>query len=64
MRLLGQILSMGLALMMFALFIGNVPITPVQYPALLKSIRTVLLICTALCFLGIFVSLARGKNSP
>jgi len=63
MRLLGQMLSMGLSLIMFALLIGNVPITPVQYPALLDSIRTVFMICTTLCFLGIFVSLARG-NQP
>ncbi|HBB17130.1 MAG TPA: MFS transporter, partial [Syntrophus sp. (in: bacteria)] len=61
MRLLGQMLSMGLALMVFALMIGNVRITPVQYPALLNSIHTVFLICTVLCFLGIFVSLARGN---
>jgi EmrB/QacA subfamily drug resistance transporter len=63
MRLLGQMLSMGLALMVFALFIGNVQITPVQYPALLTSIHTVFIICTILCFVGIFVSLARGNNS-
>jgi EmrB/QacA subfamily drug resistance transporter len=62
MRLLGQMLSMGLALMVFALFIGNVRITPLQYPALLDSIHTVFLICTALCFAGIFVSLARGNR--
>jgi EmrB/QacA subfamily drug resistance transporter len=62
MRLLGQMLSMGLALMVFALFIGNVRITPVQYPALLQSIHTVFIICTALCFAGIFVSLARGSQ--
>jgi EmrB/QacA subfamily drug resistance transporter len=59
MRLLGQMLSMGLALMVFAVFIGNVQITPVQYPALLKSIQTVFMICTVLCFAGIFASLAR-----
>lgn len=65
MRLLGQMLSMGLAMMVFALFIGSVRITPVQYPALLKSIQTVFVICTALCFLGIFASLARGaKTKP
>jgi len=62
MRLVGQMLSMGLALVVFALFIGNVRITPERYPALLMSIHTVFLICTALCFLGIFISLARGKN--
>lgn len=62
MRLLGQMLSMGLALMVFALFIGNVRITPVQYPVLLDSIHTVFIICTVLCFAGIFVSLARGNH--
>jgi hypothetical protein len=60
MRLLGQMFSMGLALMVFALFIGNVRITPGQHPALLRSIHTVFIICTGLCFVGIFVSLARG----
>ena len=60
MRLLGQMLSMGLVLLVFALFIGNVRITPVQYPALLRSIHTVFITCTGLCFVGIFVSLARG----
>ena len=59
MRLLGQMFSMGLALMVFALFIGNAQITPVQYPALLDSIRTVFVVCTILCFAGIFASLAR-----
>jgi len=64
MRLLGQMLSMGLALMVFALFIGSVRITPVQYPALLKSIQTIFMICTALCFVGIFASVAQGKKKP
>ncbi|MEW6332794.1 MAG: MFS transporter [Thermodesulfobacteriota bacterium] len=62
MRLLGQMLSMGLALMVFALLIGNVRITPDRHPALLESIHMVLIICTVLCFLGIFVSLARGNH--
>jgi hypothetical protein len=62
MRLMGQMFSMGLALMVFALLIGNVLITPDRYPALLESIHTVLIICTVLCFLGIFVSLARGDH--
>jgi EmrB/QacA subfamily drug resistance transporter len=63
MRLLGQMFSMGLVLMVFALLIGNVQITPGQYPALLTSIHTIFIICTILCFVGIFVSLARGNNS-
>jgi hypothetical protein len=46
----------------FALFIGSVRITPVQYPALLKSIQTVFMVCTALCFVGIFASVAQGQK--
>jgi EmrB/QacA subfamily drug resistance transporter len=63
MRLLGQMLSMGLTLMVFALFIGSVRITPVQYPALLNSIQTVFMICTGLCFVGIFAAVAQGQKT-
>jgi EmrB/QacA subfamily drug resistance transporter len=63
MRLLGQTFSMGLALMVFAIFIGNVQITPLEYPALLNSIHTVFLICTVLCFIGIFAALIRKKTN-
>ncbi len=62
MRLLGQTLSMGLALMVFAIFIGNVTITPQQYPALLNSIQTVFIVCTVMCFVGIFAALIRQKK--
>jgi EmrB/QacA subfamily drug resistance transporter len=62
MRLLGQMFGMGLTLMVFAIFIGSVRITPVQYPALLNSIQTVFMICTALCFLGIFASVAQERK--
>ena len=64
MRLLGQTFSMGFALLVFAIFIGNVQITMLQYPALLSSIHTVFLICTVLCFIGIFAALTRTKNKP
>ena len=59
MRLIGQMLSMGIAILVFSLFIGNVQISPSNYPALLTSITTVFTICTILCFIGIFASLAR-----
>lgn len=62
MRLLGQTLSMGLALMVFAIFIGNVTITPQQYPALLSSIQAVFIVCTVMCFVGIFAALIRQKK--
>ncbi|MDA8124426.1 MAG: MFS transporter [Deltaproteobacteria bacterium] len=62
MRLIGQMLSMGLVLMVFSIHIGGARIAPANYPALQLSIDTVFSIATALCFVGIFISLARGKH--
>jgi EmrB/QacA subfamily drug resistance transporter len=59
MRLIGQMLSMGIALLIFSLYIGNVQIVPSNYPELLTSIQIVFAMCTILCFVGIFASLAR-----
>lgn len=62
MRLLGQTFSLGIALLLFALFIGRVPITPAYYPMFLKSMRVAFIIASVLCFGGIFASAARGKT--
>ncbi len=61
MRLTGQMFSMVLSLMLFSLFIGPVEITPQYYPLFLKSVRIAFIISAALCFIGIFVSMARGR---
>jgi EmrB/QacA subfamily drug resistance transporter len=61
MRLTGQMLSLGIAMLLFALFIGRVEITPQYYFAFLASVRTAFVIFAALCFAGIFASLARGN---
>ena len=61
MRLMGQILSMGIATLIFAVVMGRVEITPEYYPLLLKSTRAAFLIFAILCIGGIFASLARGK---
>jgi EmrB/QacA subfamily drug resistance transporter len=64
MRLIGQTLSMGIALLIFSLFIGKVLITPENYPQLLTSIQIAFIIFTILCFIGIFISYAgRKRNS-
>jgi EmrB/QacA subfamily drug resistance transporter len=60
-RLFGQTLSMGIVLMLFALYIGQVQITPESYPLFLKSMKMAFIISAALCFIGIFASFARGK---
>ena len=52
MRLIGQMLSMGIALLIFSLYIGNVQIVPSNYPELLTSIQIVFALCTILCFGG------------
>ena len=61
MRLLGMMISMGIATLLFTLFIGRVQITPVAYPGFVKSVKTAFLIFTVLCFGGIFASMVRGK---
>jgi len=61
MRLIGQMLSMGIAMVIFSLHIGAARITPEYYPLFLTSVRTAFMIFAALCCCGVFASLARGK---
>ncbi|MBW1802367.1 MAG: MFS transporter, partial [Deltaproteobacteria bacterium] len=61
MRVIGQMLSMGVAMMIFSIVIGNVRITPGLYPLFIKSAKIALAISGTLCFFGIFSSLARGR---
>lgn len=61
MRLVGQMLSMGIAMLLFTLFIGKVEITPENFPGFLKAVKTAFVIFAILCFIGVFASLARGK---
>jgi MFS family permease len=61
MRLVGQMLSMGIAALIIALYVGEVQITPDQYGAFLRAFRTGFLVCAGLCLCGIFASLTRGN---
>ena len=61
MRGVGIVLSMGVAMLMFALYIGRVQITPEYYPLFQQSMKTCFVVFAVLCFAGIFASLARGK---
>jgi len=61
MRQVGMVLSMGIAMLMFTLYIGRVQITPEYYPLFQQSMKTAFTIFAVLCFGGIFASLARGK---
>ena len=61
MRLVGQMLSMGIAMVIISLFIGPVMITPDVADQLLAGIRIGFTIFAILCCCGIFFSLVRGK---
>jgi EmrB/QacA subfamily drug resistance transporter len=61
MRQVGMTFSMGVAMLMFALYMGRVQITPEYYLLFQESMKTSFLISAILCFGGIFASLARGR---
>jgi nucleoside recognition membrane protein YjiH len=61
MRLIGQMFSMGIAMLIFSLLMGKAQIAPENYPSLLASAKLAFTIFAILCFGGIFASLARGK---
>jgi EmrB/QacA subfamily drug resistance transporter len=60
-RLIGAMLSMGIATSVFSLHIGRVQITPEYYPAFLESVKIALTIFAVLCIPGIFASISRGR---
>ncbi len=62
MRLLGQMLSMGIASMIFAIVIGRVEITSAFYPQFITSVHYAFVLFTILCIAGIYASYARGNT--
>ncbi|MFZ7121450.1 MAG: MFS transporter [Eubacteriaceae bacterium] len=61
-RTVGQSFSMSLSALITSFFLGNQIITTSTLPLLLNSIKTTFIVLSFLCLLGIFASLARGKN--
>ncbi len=62
MRLVGQMLSMGIAMLIVSLHVGGAAISPPLYPLFLASQRVSFAVFAALCVGGVFASLARGKS--
>ena len=62
MRMVGQMMSMGIAMMLIALYIGKQTINPATYPGLISAMRTGFVIFSILSVLGIFASLARHEK--
>jgi EmrB/QacA subfamily drug resistance transporter len=62
MRMVGQMLSMGIAMMLLALHMGKEAITPATFPIFMIVMRIGFVIFSVLCILGIFASLARNDR--
>lgn len=58
----GQVLSMGVVILIFAIYLGNVQIIPQYYVIFLKSTNIAFIIYTVICFMAIFALLLMGKN--
>jgi EmrB/QacA subfamily drug resistance transporter len=61
MRMVGGMLSMGIATLVFSLFIGKARIAPANFPLFIKSMRVSFVIFFVMCACGVFFSLARGR---
>jgi EmrB/QacA subfamily drug resistance transporter len=62
MRMIGQMMSMGIAMMLISFFIGKQTINPATYPGFISGMRTGFIIFFILSVLGIFASLARNEK--
>jgi EmrB/QacA subfamily drug resistance transporter len=64
MRTSGMMLSMGIMMILFALYVGQAEITPVYYPQFLTSVRVGFIVFTVIGIGGVLAQLTgRGKPS-
>jgi EmrB/QacA subfamily drug resistance transporter len=63
MRLVGQMLSMGVASGVLALFVGREAIGPAHAASFVAGMRAAFALYALLCVAGVFASLARGRGS-
>ena len=61
MRLLGQVFAMGIATVLFAVFIGRQQITPDLHDEFMAALNVAFVIFTVLGVLGVRASMARGN---
>jgi len=63
MRMVGQMMSMGIAMMLISLYIGKQKISPETFPGLIAAMRTGFVVFSILSVIGIFASLARHESA-
>jgi len=61
MRLIGQMMSLGVATLIFSLIMGHVEISNSQLGLLMTSIKIAFIVFSAFCIVGTGFSLARGN---
>lgn len=61
MRMIGQAISIGVATLVLTVIVGQHNIVPADYPHVLTSVRITFGVMAAMCVVGVFASLARGK---
>ena len=61
MRMMGQMISMAIVIVIFSVVIGKAEIKPENHEQLIVSVRIAFALFSFLCFIGIFASLSRGK---
>ncbi len=61
MRLIGQMFSMGIVIVIFSVLIGKAEISPQTSEMFLSSAKIAFGLFSVLCFFGIFASAARGR---
>jgi MFS family permease len=62
MRLVGQMLSMGMASLVLALFVGREAVGLEQAARFVAGMRAAFVLFALLCVAGVFASLARGRS--
>jgi EmrB/QacA subfamily drug resistance transporter len=62
MRTAGMVLSMGITMILFSLYIGSAEIAPANYPQFLDSVRTGFIIFAALNFAGVIAQGIARRN--
>ena len=62
MRQGGQMTGMAIATMMMSIYVGKSQVTPDKHGVFVLAVKTSFIVFSALCFMGIFASLAKGKK--
>jgi hypothetical protein len=60
-RQVGMMFSMGIVMLIMALYLGKAEVTPESVEAFVSSLHVAFVVFAVLCLGGVFASLARGK---